>query len=138
MANTKLTLGGRTGGKSFIKSAMLSHMRGLYILDGKKPVNVTDLVEWSRWCHANETLRQVDKTVVCADPRNPVGVSTVFLTIDHRVCDGPPLLFETMVFGGDRNGYVRRCSTWEQAETQHAQVVAMLVPYVAKIERLDE
>jgi hypothetical protein len=34
-----------------------------------------------------------------------IGISTVFLGLDHRhFGDGPPLLFETMVFGGSRDG----------------------------------
>lgn len=29
-----------------------------------------------------------------------VNVSTVFLAIDHAFGDGPPVLYETMIFGG--------------------------------------
>ena len=42
--------------------------------------------------------------------------STVFLGLDHQLTeDGPPLLFETMVFGGPLSGETDRCSTWELA-----------------------
>lgn len=51
---------------------------------------------------------------------NGVKVSTVFLGLDHSWGDGPPLLFETMEFGGPRDGDCDRCSTWDEAEAQHA------------------
>lgn len=49
-------------------------------------------------------------------------VSTVFLSLDHRhFGDGPPLVFETMIFPGAE--MVGRCSTWEEAEEMHAKAV---------------
>lgn len=51
-------------------------------------------------------------------------VSTVFLGIDHQHVPGlPPILFETMVFGGPYDGYMRRYYTWEQAEISHREIV---------------
>src|ERR1035437_632572 len=32
-----------------------------------------------------------------------VNISTIFLHIDHRFGDGSPLLFETMIFGGEHD-----------------------------------
>lgn len=49
-----------------------------------------------------------------------VRVSTVFLGVDHSFDGGPPLLFETMVFGGPLDEEQERCSTWAQAEAMHA------------------
>ena len=48
-------------------------------------------------------------------------VSTVFLVVNHSFDDGPPLIFETMVFprGTSEDLWCTRCSTWEQAERQH-------------------
>lgn len=46
-------------------------------------------------------------------------VSTVFLYFDHQYGNGPPMLFETMVFGGKMSQYQVRCSTWKQAVVQH-------------------
>ncbi len=70
-----------------------------YILDGKTPVPV-GLMEWAEWFGRND--RSVAK-----DEFEGVVVSTVFLGLDHNFFgDGPPLLFETMVFtdieGGGR------------------------------------
>ncbi len=50
-------------------------------------------------------------------------ISTVFLSIDHQFGDGPPILFETLVFGGDLDGEMDRYSTWEAAERGHAVMV---------------
>ena len=68
---------------------------GLYILQGKKPVLCSDLMEWARCIENGDGQRQVAKT---SEPG--VDVSTVFLGIDHSYNSDRPLLFETMVFGG--------------------------------------
>lgn len=52
-------------------------------------------------------------------------VSTVFLVIDHA-WQGPPLLFETMVFGGPFDGTQERYSTWERAAVGHQAAVALV------------
>jgi hypothetical protein len=53
-------------------------------------------------------------------------VSTVWLGIDHRgFGDGPPLIFETMIFGGEYE-FCARYSTEERAVEGHARVVAAL------------
>lgn len=55
-----------------------------------------------------------------------VKVSTIFLGLDHQFGDGPPLLFETMIFGGPHSGYQKRCSTLDQAEAQHEAAIALV------------
>lgn len=67
-------------------------------------------------------------------------VSTVFLPINHAFDNGPPMLFETMIFGaadGDElEYYQRRCSTWEQAEAMHAAAVALVTKRVRKADAM--
>lgn len=89
-----------------------------YILDGKTAKPEGDLLAWGRWMETADRI--VAKTQV-----GNMRVSTVFLGLDHALMVGPPLLFETMIFGGhgEINGYQERCSTWDQAETQHAKAV---------------
>lgn len=55
-----------------------------------------------------------------------VRVSTVFLGLDHRFGDGPPLLFETMAFVGHDDVGMERYSTWQEAEEGHARWVAKI------------
>jgi hypothetical protein len=57
-----------------------------------------------------------------------VRVSTVFLVMNHNHFGGPPILFETMVFGGPMDQEQRRCSTWAEAEAQHWEVVENAIP----------
>lgn len=81
-------------------------MDGYYILDGKTPVPA-DLMAWARWYETAD--RSVAKSAV-----GPYRVSTVFLGLNHQFGEGPPLLFETMVFGpeGADDVWCERCSTW--------------------------
>ncbi len=52
-----------------------------------------------------------------------VTVSTVFLGNYHNFGDGPPLIFETMVFGGSLDEACERYSTEEQARAGHDEMV---------------
>ena len=95
---------------------------GHYILDGKKPVKCPDLMKFARSFEDNDDAR----TVACEDIEG-VTVSTVFLGIDHNFHgDGPPILFETLVFGGCRDGFQFRSETWELAEVAHDHVVILV------------
>lgn len=90
---------------------------GQYILRGKEPVLVDDTLEWGRWMESGERR-------VALDEISPeVKVSTVFLGLDHNFGDGPPVFFETMVFGGPLDGEGERYSTWQEAEAGHRAIV---------------
>jgi hypothetical protein len=61
-------------------------------------------------------------------------VSTVFLGLDHNLFgSGPPLLFETMVFGPYGGDEQWRYSTWAEAEAGHKEVVAEVQKRVQKV-----
>jgi hypothetical protein len=108
-------------------------MLGCYILVNRKPIFVADYEEWAK-AAIDERHRLIKQYGNDADPhrvdRTMIGdveVSTVFLPINHNFFgEGPPTLFETMVFGGEHNGYQDRCATWEQAETMHQRTVDMV------------
>jgi hypothetical protein len=88
-----------------------------YILIGQTPVVEADFLKWARWFEDADRL--VARTEV-----GSVVVSTVFLGLDHRMFgDGPPLLFETMVFTQHEGTACWRCSSWLEAEAQHARAV---------------
>ena len=89
-----------------------------YVLDGTTPKLEPDLMTWAQW------FESADRKVA----RSEVGktkISTVFLGLDHSFGEGPPMLFETMIFGGEHDEYQDRCSTWEEAEQMHAKAVAL-------------
>ena len=41
---------------------------------------------------------------------------------------GPPILFETMIFGGPEDQYTDRCSTWDEAVKMHEKACAVAFP----------
>ncbi len=95
----------------------------MYILVNHEPVEILDLVTHSHWMKANKVLAQSNF---------PQGtVSTVFLGIDHRFSgDGPPILFETMIFEGPEFGpaldYQERYCTWQEALDGHKRAIEWL------------
>ena len=81
------------------------------------------LDEWGSLLTEDITTRVVakDDLVVAG---GPVCVSTVWLGLDHSWDDGPPLIFETMVFGGALEGEMERYSTEAEAVAGHAAMCA--------------
>lgn len=98
-----------------------------YILEGKEPVEATNLLAWADWFETADTIVKrttLGRKVLEPYALPPVTVSTVFLGLDRRfVGGGPPLLFETMVFGGERDGAQWRYSTWDEAVAGHDAAV---------------
>jgi len=83
-----------------------------------------ELMEWAVAFESTQG-RHVGDTVLDMGGRE-IKVSTVWLGLDHSFGDGPPLIFETMVFGLDEEPQ-DRYSTYEQARTAHKAIVAGLV-----------
>lgn len=97
-------------------------MSDQYILaeDGKTPLRCDDLNFWGAWMQKTKRHVAVDKT--------PNGrVSTVFLGLNHSWDDGPPLLWETMVFDGPMDGDQVRYTSYEDAVAGHAEMLAKVV-----------
>ncbi len=96
----------------------LENLTGKYILVDHIPVPEPDLLKWGRWMKVAD--RHVGVTMV-----EGIRVSTVFMGLDHGWGEGPPILFETMIFGGEHNDdYQTRCCTWEEAEKMHTVAVS--------------
>lgn len=97
-----------------------------YVLDGAgNPVPEPDP---EKWCLVFDDPRRL----VARSEIGAVAVSTVFLGLDHRFAgDGPPLLYETMIFGGAHDQDQRRYSTREEALAGHAEMVERLKAEVA-------
>ena len=89
-----------------------------YILDGGgKPVPEPNIIKWAEWFEVAD--RVVEQTVLDGGE----AVSTVFLGVDHAFLGGSPLLYETMIFGGDADGYQERYSTRKEAVEGHSRIV---------------
>lgn len=93
---------------------------GKWKLDGHTSVYCEDLIEWARW------FEKADRKVA-RDQFGDIGVSTVFLSLDHAYGSGPPILFETMIFGGEHDGYCERYSTWDEAVKGHEVAVKLVL-----------
>lgn len=95
-------------------------MSGKYVLnDQGEPELCDDVVAWSYWF---ETADRVVKQ----DDFGGVMVSTVFLGLDHSFGEGPPVLYETLVFGGKLDDEQERYSTRKEAEQGHERMVSRL------------
>ncbi len=97
-------------------------MKSYILNENGVPVPEPDMVKWGRW------MWEASRVVAREEVREAV-VSTVFLGLDHSFAfdypDAPPVLWETMVFGGLMDQAQDRCSgTREQAEAMHADMVA--------------
>jgi len=89
------------------------NLTGKYILVNRVPVPCPDLMKWGRFMQ--DADRYVAETMI-----DGIRVSTVFLGLDHNWGGDPPVLFETMIFGGEHDEeYMERCCTWAEAEEMH-------------------
>lgn len=87
---------------------------------------------------ANELLgdaeyKRIGLTEVASHDRSVVHrISTVWLALDHNHGDGPPLLFETMVFGEGSwtDQDCQRYSTELEARIGHSEMVALVAARV--------
>jgi hypothetical protein len=111
---------------------MFSFGLEFYKLDGHEPVpidvtSVEDLIELGRLYESEE--RRVACTKI-----GDVEVSTVFLCVDTAYIaeEHVPILFETMVFGGEMDEYCERWCTWGEAEEGHKAVVEQVAQAEAK------
>ena len=88
-----------------------------YILDENNEPQVCDNIKkWGEW------FRDNDRTIAKDDIGN-VQISTVFLGFDHRFGPGDPILYETMIFGGEHDQYQDRYCTREEALKGHQEAI---------------
>jgi hypothetical protein len=78
--------------------------------------------EWSA------AFQQDDRTVARTNLGTRGELSTVYLGLDSSFGDGPPLIFETMMFGGPMHALrLGRYSTEEQAKAGHQAALDALL-----------
>lgn len=99
-----------------------------YILvDGEAVATDIDTwMAWSKQATADDEPGNINSRRVAAWKRDGVRISTVFLSFDHGFGAGPPLLFETMIFGGEHDDYQERYSTRAEALAGHLRAVEMV------------
>lgn len=76
------------------------------------PRRARNFLEGALWFDAasRDGRRNVARTHV-----GRAAVSTVFLALDHSFVGGPPLLYETMIFGGKYDQHMWRAHTRTEA-----------------------
>ena len=79
--------------------------------------NPIEMMDWAA------RLADDDYKRVAIDKLPDGDVSTVWLGLDHRFGAGPPLIFETLVFGGPLDGEMQRYSTEQDAQAGHREMV---------------
>ena len=88
-------------------------------LNGKN-IEEVDIVDWYK--RKNPLSTQLFKSNF-----GEVDVSTIFMAMDHSFGDdGEPILFETMVFGGEHDNYQERYHTYDRAEEGHRRICEMV------------
>lgn len=95
---------------------------GHYILDDQdRPVRCDDTMTWARWFENSWPQRATARTET-----KLYTVCTSFLSINHRFCEGPPVLWETMVVttDGEWLDYQDRYSSREDALQGHEKACA--------------
>jgi hypothetical protein len=97
-------------------------MNDHYVLDGHVAKAVS-LMEWTEWFEKEPFRHVADETI------GEARISTVFLSLDHQWGQGPPLIFETMVFGGPLDQEQERYTTWDEAEAGHKTMVEKVKNY---------
>jgi hypothetical protein len=105
-----------------------------YVLnESGEPVPEPDLIAWGRWMGDGATRR------VAMDWVGDVRVSTVFLGLDHSfVPGGAPVLWETMIFGGEHDGHTDRYTSQAEAIAGHASAVELARAHAAGVAAPEE
>lgn len=87
-----------------------------------------DFYVWAEWFETADRSICQDLDEDSEGVYRQIRVSTVFLGLDSSLGlhDGPPLLYETMIFGGPLDGHTRRYATRDAAIIGHQEVCAEL------------
>jgi hypothetical protein len=95
-----------------------------YILDNNhKPVH-KPVLESAKWMEDNPNRKVVGYDELTDLNGDEVRVSTVFLGLDHGWSGSKPILWETMIFGGENDqAYQERYASYEQAIEGHQKAI---------------
>lgn len=92
-------------------------MSDLYVLDDNgNAVKTDDIRAWDKATSSRQSV--IGRTIV-----GTVTVSTVFLGMDHGWGEGPPVLWETMIFGGKHDEFQERYTSRSDAIAGHLRAV---------------
>jgi hypothetical protein len=100
-------------------------MRRWYILnEDNKPIMAASVIEAAKWLEKNPEKKAVKQEHV-----GDIYVSTVFLALDHSLpwdADKTPVLWETIIFGGEHDQYQERYTSYEDALEGHKKALELV------------
>ena len=92
-----------------------------YILDeNNKPIRST-IVDCGKWLEENPERKAVKQEHI-----GDIFISTVFLGLDHAWDSEIPVLWETMIFGGENDQYQDRYTSVEDALEGHKKALTLI------------
>ena len=92
-----------------------------YILDeNNKPIRST-IVEYGKWIEENPERKAVKQERI-----DDIFISTVLLGLDHAWNSDIPVLWKTMIFGGEHDQYMDRYTSYEDALEGHQQALKLI------------
>jgi hypothetical protein len=93
-----------------------------YVLDKKNNPIAKPSLEAAKWLDDNDHRR-----IVKRDEIGDILISTVFLGLDHSwTPGGNPVLWETMIFGGEHDHYQDRYTSHEDAIEGHKKALKLV------------
>lgn len=93
-------------------------MSRYYRLDEQNKPVPCGLMDWGR-------ATEIGQKRVALDESDDVQVSTVFLGLDHSFGGPVPVLWETMIFGGEHDQYCDRYTSHTDALEGHKKACAL-------------
>ena len=96
-------------------------MRRWYILDNNNNPVAKPVLEAAQWLDDNPSRKTVKR-----DEIGDILVSTVFLGLDHSFNGGTPVLWETMIFGGEHDQYQERYTSHKDALEGHKKALTLI------------
>jgi hypothetical protein len=109
-----------------------------YVLDADgEPLPCDDVLVWGEWFTENTAARRLAEDRHEGPNAEDIRISTVFIGLDFdHLGLGPPILWETLVFGGVLDGEMRRYTSRAAAVAGHQamcdQVTATLTTATGK------
>jgi len=93
-----------------------------YILDNNNNPVLKSTLEGTQWLTDNDHRR-----IVKQDQVGDIFISTVFLGLDHAwIPGGKPVLWETMIFGGEHDQYQERYTSHKDALEGHEKALTLI------------
>ena len=94
-----------------------------YILDNNHNPVPKPVLEAAKWMEDNPNRKAVKQDNLEDDQGNKIFVSTVFLGLNHAWNSNVPVLWETMIFGGEHDQYQERYTSHKDALEGHKKAI---------------